>query len=223
MIANKLNVLLAERQLSIKEVVEDTGLSRNSISNISNNVSANISTDTIDILCNYLGVAPKDFFEYSPLRINVEPLFDNNEARIVVKTKQKRKEFSYFYDITFKDSDFDNENEVRNKKHDLYLDVYTEYLEDEFLQIFNKLPVGFQNDITKKFIVAIENILNSEYIKNIYAEKLLEENKKMKFKEMKLQELLKSIKKDKITLSIKFNWIDVTKILIIQNDKYIIK
>ncbi|CAJ1185226.1 helix-turn-helix domain-containing protein [Companilactobacillus paralimentarius] len=218
MLANKLNVLLAERQLSIKEVVEDTGLSRNSISNISNNVGANISTDTIDILCNYLGITPSDFFEYAPLRINVESLTNKKEPQIIVKTLQHRKEFSYFYNIVFKDSDFDEEQAVRNKEHDLYLDIYTDFSGDDFLEIYQNLPAGFQTDITKKFITTIEELLNSDFSKNIYARQ-----NTMDSKIENLPELLKLINKDKLTLSIKLPWIDITKVLIIKNNIYKIK
>ena len=53
MLVNRLSLLLTERQLAIKRVVADTHISRNTISNISNNPTANVSTATINRLCQY--------------------------------------------------------------------------------------------------------------------------------------------------------------------------
>ena len=50
----------------IKDVVNATGLTRPSISNMVNNPMANIATDNIDKLCNYLGVTPTEFWEFKP-------------------------------------------------------------------------------------------------------------------------------------------------------------
>lgn len=66
LLANRLKILLAERDLTIKDLMKATGLSRNSLSNMVNNPFANIATDNVDKLCNYLEVAPKDFYDYFP-------------------------------------------------------------------------------------------------------------------------------------------------------------
>lgn len=66
LIANKLRVLLAERNLKIKDVVESTGLSRNTVSNLVNSPLSNISNSTLDKLCLLLKITPCDFFEYYP-------------------------------------------------------------------------------------------------------------------------------------------------------------
>ena len=63
MLANRLKILLAERDLSIKDVVNATGLTRPSISNMVNNPFATIAIDNVDKLCNYLEVSPKEFFD----------------------------------------------------------------------------------------------------------------------------------------------------------------
>lgn len=69
MLANRLKILLAERDLSIKDVTDEIKLSRNSLSNMINNPFANISTENIDTLCNYLNVSPSDFFDFSPWKL----------------------------------------------------------------------------------------------------------------------------------------------------------
>ena len=74
LLANRLKILLAERDLTIKDLMKATGLSRNSLSNMVNNPFANISTENVDKLCNYLEVAPKDFYDYSGWRFDFQLL-----------------------------------------------------------------------------------------------------------------------------------------------------
>lgn len=66
MLRNRLRILLAERDLKIKDLMNATGLSRNSLSNMVNNRSANVSTKNLDKLCNYLEVTPTEFWEFKP-------------------------------------------------------------------------------------------------------------------------------------------------------------
>lgn len=66
MLANRLKILLAERDLSIKDTVKETGISRNTLSNMINNPYANVSTNNINKLCNFLEVIPNDFYDYFP-------------------------------------------------------------------------------------------------------------------------------------------------------------
>lgn len=65
MLANRLKILLAERDLTIKDVMSAIGLTRPSVSNMVNNPFANVSTKNIDKLCNYLEITPAEFFDYS--------------------------------------------------------------------------------------------------------------------------------------------------------------
>lgn len=66
MLANRLKILLAERDLTIKDTVDKTGISRNTLSNIVNNPYANVSTTNVNKLCNFLDVTPGDFYDYFP-------------------------------------------------------------------------------------------------------------------------------------------------------------
>lgn len=69
MIRNRLAALMGERGLKITRVAKDTGISRNSITSISQNDSEMIRMETINTLCKYLGVTPCEFFEYEPTDI----------------------------------------------------------------------------------------------------------------------------------------------------------
>ncbi len=61
---NRLKVLLAERDLSIKDIVNATGLTRPSVSNMVNNRHANISLKNIEKLCNYLDISIDKLYEW---------------------------------------------------------------------------------------------------------------------------------------------------------------
>lgn len=63
MLKNRIRILLAERDLKIKDLMTGTGLSRPSVSNMVNNRSANISTKSLDKLLNYFDITPNEFWE----------------------------------------------------------------------------------------------------------------------------------------------------------------
>lgn len=87
MLANRLKILLAERDLTIKDLMAATGLSRNSLSNMINNPFANIATDNVDKLCNYLEVSPKDFYDYSGWRFSFAFDDDGDQPSISITMK----------------------------------------------------------------------------------------------------------------------------------------
>lgn len=61
-ITNRLAIILALHKKSIKDVIDNTDLSRNTVSNIVSNPNSNISIHTLEELCNYLKIMPNDFF-----------------------------------------------------------------------------------------------------------------------------------------------------------------
>lgn len=78
MIICNLAVLLAERQLKITRISNDTGISRTTLTSLKQNDAKGIQFDTINTLCNYLSIEPKDFFDYSPLDFSVKFSFSEN-------------------------------------------------------------------------------------------------------------------------------------------------
>lgn len=75
MILPRLKVLLAERNLKISRVSNDTGLSRTTLTSLTKNTLKGVQLETIDTLCQYLGIPIKDFFEFVPFGINVNCMF----------------------------------------------------------------------------------------------------------------------------------------------------
>ncbi|MCG7319621.1 helix-turn-helix transcriptional regulator [Brevibacillus laterosporus] len=64
MIRCRLGDIMQERGYLNKDVVEKTGISRNTITSLSANATKQVHYDTINALCKGLGVLPADLFEY---------------------------------------------------------------------------------------------------------------------------------------------------------------
>lgn len=81
MIRNRLAELLAERGLKISRVAtEIPNLSRNTITSTAQNSGKMIQLETVNSLCQYLGISPTDFFEYLPFDVNCDVTVTKNET-----------------------------------------------------------------------------------------------------------------------------------------------
>lgn len=83
MIRNRLKELMDVRGLKATRIANDINdLSRNTINSTVNNSGKMIQFETVNLLCQYLGVTPKEFFEYLPFDVSVsvdaddEPIVD---------------------------------------------------------------------------------------------------------------------------------------------------
>lgn len=83
MIRNNLAVLMAQRGTKISKIAADTGIARSTLNAIAQNESKMIQLETIDKLCQELGVTPCDFFEY--LDFNYEVLSESSTEEISYK------------------------------------------------------------------------------------------------------------------------------------------
>lgn len=99
MIKTNLAVLMAERGLKIADVYEATGISKTTLMAISENTGKGIQYETMDKLCNYFGITPKDFFIYSPYRFSVSWV-DLGLINDQILEKPKIKGDTASYDLT---------------------------------------------------------------------------------------------------------------------------
>ena len=79
MVRCNLSILLAERQLKITKVSNDTGISRTTLTALCNNNSQGIQFDTIDKLCSYLKVSPGDIIAYASVPIDDYDVYITSE------------------------------------------------------------------------------------------------------------------------------------------------
>ena len=82
MIKNNFNTLMAERQLKITRVSNDTSISRTTLTALSQEMSKGVQLDTLNTLCTYFNITPGEFFDYLPfdLEYNIEQ--DTEEEEI---------------------------------------------------------------------------------------------------------------------------------------------
>lgn len=62
----RLGDIMKQRNLGNKDVVELTGVSRNTITSLAANATKRIDYDTLDGLCKGLGLTPGELIEYIP-------------------------------------------------------------------------------------------------------------------------------------------------------------
>ena len=62
----RLGDIMRERGLQNKDVVDLTGVSRNTITSLAGNATKRIDYDTLGALCRGLGLTPGDLLEYMP-------------------------------------------------------------------------------------------------------------------------------------------------------------
>ncbi|MEG1641322.1 MAG: helix-turn-helix transcriptional regulator [Ruthenibacterium sp.] len=72
MIQCNLAVLMAERGLKITKVSLDTGISRTTLTALYYNYSQGIQFDTMDTLCLYFDIPPKDFISFVPVSLSIK-------------------------------------------------------------------------------------------------------------------------------------------------------
>ena len=68
MIKNHLPVLLAERRLKVADLIRMTDISKSTMHKIYNDQTSRIDFETIDKICEALGVQVGDIFEYVPTK-----------------------------------------------------------------------------------------------------------------------------------------------------------
>lgn len=89
MLKCNLAMLLAERGLKISKVSKDTGISRTTLTALTNNTSQGIQLETIDKLCLYLKIDPSKFFIFSSASLSF--VFEKNEKNefIIINFSEK--------------------------------------------------------------------------------------------------------------------------------------
>lgn len=164
MIQSRLSVLMAERGLKISDLYEETGISKTTLMAIAENNGKGVQFDTVDKLCNFLGVTPCDFFDYSPYIVETQTsnFIDGNLKGIEIKIKKQNyeKEFNLdiyvysgnSYDIPFKKGEFDYYITLGLKSSDHYTD-------DEFYKFLSNMNISFRTDFINKLIKEVKSQL----------------------------------------------------------------
>lgn len=165
MLANRLKILLAERDLSIKEIIQKTGISRNVLSNMINKPYTNVSTTNLDKLCNFLEITPEDFFDYYPLRISyahIPSKLKDKDVMLLAMTTTSGTVINKFSLVLEADN-----NNVKSKSEGYNLLINVWYNPEEmFYKIYSEVTPFFKHQIEKEIIRAAK-----QYLKDINSKK----------------------------------------------------
>lgn len=168
MIRCNLYILLAERNLKITKVSNDTGISRTTLTALANDKSKGIQFDTINTLCNYLKIGPEQLISYVPVDIEIDrvELVDTNLNIDLKITKNLR----VFYCgltgncyATFTDgklSDLTISIDLFDEKLNNNDDLINKNL--IITNAFNMLSIPFINDIEEKILEKIISYLDTD-------------------------------------------------------------
>lgn len=138
-----LAVLLAEQNLKITTVSKETGISRTTLTALSNNHGQGIQFDTLNTLCKYLDVSPEQLLSYHPTDITVFDV-EVSEKKLIVTINTEGKAFHASLLL---------KGVILQKGNDGLLLVFEPVAFDKVLNstydIFSKLPRPFLNDIER--------------------------------------------------------------------------
>ncbi|EPI39930.1 DNA-binding helix-turn-helix protein [Enterococcus faecalis LA3B-2] len=164
MIRNNLSILMSERNIKNNVLSLKTGISKNTISSITNNDVKMIQLDTINKLCQALNVSPGALFTYVPYDCLIELLPDDICPHVLLNESFDLLEFSFkelSFDLFIKISSVENSDIVFHFESstsglnsnltlgDTRLSVYFNLKDDPnlFKHYINDLPISFKIDI----------------------------------------------------------------------------
>ncbi|MDW4248738.1 helix-turn-helix transcriptional regulator [Staphylococcus saprophyticus] len=185
MIQSKLSVLMAERGLKISDLYEETGISKTTLMALAENSGKGVQFDTVDKLCNFLGVTPCEFFEYSPYIVNIEESKyysqkENNLNDLAVTVKNQFYEKTFYLSIYIDSGDaFDlpiNDTDLKLAVL-IGLSGNESYKDEEFFKFLSELSVAFKTEFINKIINNIKEKLSENLGEQGYTPISNQENK----------------------------------------------
>ena len=158
MLINRLAILLAERSMSGARLATETGIAQSTISKITSNKSKQVDYETVNKICNYLGVTSDDFFDYSPIDYEIKYFIDEESediftfVRIFDRDRSVATlEYKVNFDFHINTSKADNPVKLDEIKANygqvkvLTVRVTLEKQNNEAYDKFTQLPSNFQN------------------------------------------------------------------------------
>lgn len=179
MVRCNLSVLLAERNLKITKVCNDTGISRTTLTYLANNYSKGIQYDTLNTLCSYLKVSPGELISFVPVDIYIGYVHrdgTNLDIELTISRNGKTVTSGLLGTLQFDFSDSDDPyfSQRINLHKPCGVYIYVEPWDDESnplykdeieftINAFQSLPIPFLIDIENDITSEIVNDLDYEY------------------------------------------------------------
>lgn len=153
MIISNLQVLLAERNLRITRVSNDTGISRTTLTAMTQNTFKGIQRDTMDKLSIYLNVDPGKLFDFAPITVSYN--FDVSESEDVDPHGEAVREIEAFINI----DDGVNKSVIELKGLLDYIFGATPHMADVELHPANETSLKIAQEIVKSVSVGIKTAI----------------------------------------------------------------
>lgn len=168
MLINRLAILLAERSMSGARLASDTGIAQSTISKITSNKSKQVDYETVNKICNTLGVTSNDFFDYSPIDYEIKYFIDEDSGDIFTFIKILDRDrpvatLEYKVDLEFHINTNKPDNLVgieEIKRNYQQVEIVTVKVclkkqNKETYDKFTKLPSNFQNIFTNDLLQVV--------------------------------------------------------------------
>ena len=164
MIRCNLAILLAERGLKITKVSNDTGISRTTLTSLSNNYSQGIQLETLNTLCMYLKIKPEQLLSFVPLNLKIQHVSNLNRYE---DFQQFEIEFEIEYNGRKHNCGLCATVEFFNFNSEVNIDIGLFDEDDEtneenaiIKNTISKLPqpflIDFQNDLIKQILFELD-------------------------------------------------------------------
>ena len=162
MVHCNLATLLAQRNLKISKVYQDTGISRTTLTALAYNRALGIQFDTLDTLCTYLKISASDLLLHIPVDItwSREKYSESGATRydtVIMTVKERGKEKSYSLCLeTVSPADGTDQYHVRLSfaapEDEPELPVSSTADAEECKMVIASLPVEFAADLCRNLI-----------------------------------------------------------------------
>lgn len=175
MLRCNLALLLAERGLKISKVAKDTGISRTTLTALTNSTSQGVQLETIDKLCMYLKTDVSSFFVFHPSTISFILSKENDKTFLFLTIKYNTQIFKVLFEV-YVNPVYINDPSF-NKAGGYVISLFfagsfteppTKFSKDDEWEVGNewferhyypKLPIIFRTDLENK----IKNIIIKEF------------------------------------------------------------
>ncbi|MGT2667072.1 helix-turn-helix domain-containing protein [Streptococcus rifensis] len=189
MLINRLAILLAERSMSGARLASDTGIAQSTISKITSNKSKQVDYETVNKICNTLGVTSNEFFDYSPIDYEIRYFSDEDSGNTFtfikildrdrpVATLEYKVDFEFHINTNKPDNPIEL-NEIKKNYHLVEMVTVKASLikqNKETYEKFTKLPSNFQNIFTTDLLQVVGKNIKDELIKNFKEEFIFAKN-----------------------------------------------
>lgn len=96
MIKSNLAVILAERGIKITDLANVTGISRTTLTALYYNQGKGIQFDTLDKLCNFLGISPGELLLHINFKVDVKEIEELSSTKFLFHMEYTIAENAYF-------------------------------------------------------------------------------------------------------------------------------